>query len=762
MIQADEKYFFVGNGTKIKMVCTKCNDRYKRQATVARETYQRAIPALQPTANKNTDANVQLGRSLFTPAAPALSSGSSLGRTSQEAPPALMLPPPVPKVSRYPTAASNHSGMRPNPKVISEMVIASHKKDTHKFYQNKVVPISSTAHHGPAINLYASSSSGVHPLARLPATGYSRDHKFYEEQKSVYQRAAYAKGGDVLPVRLTLGHGVLGKPGVFIELSELSDLKPQFDAHATIPEIRREAMKYAITRLQAHGVQISEYQDFVYEWNTDNFSLRDITINGTKQYGSGVDLDTEEVAKQYGLSRPYLLNVHGKIVTKGKNGDTKWEPNKKTGCVLRVSIRGADWEQFVDAVEQYREEQEQSSTAMARTMSKQLSNNFVSSSAQEVSILTSGKRARSDSLAKTPPRNAIRLPPMWKSPQQHVVEEGLAQGGRMENKPVVPNDVPFAIQGLFAIIPQLDIQVILSNKSLQRLDLSNHIVGPAMLMVNFGSGESELGIGAFKTAHKGRLSLLGEFDKERFPGIDYLLDRKGEVCVKQFYTHKQNGQGHQVKVRLEKDLEYNKIQMEANVHYWSASLINMGYSYAAACQADATWPVPFSDIPQLRYVAAGVFLVLKEGSNELKRLNGAQVSRSFLIEEVIPGDDFVKYVHNSCATPEIGPEDSDFPKAEFLLAMQHVQYEKLYRTVYVSDFQGSGNLLTDAQVMTSPALVEENTSMFGDGNVDVAFKNFPRQHVCNPWCRWFGFNDFVFDDLYSETPRDSCFRKPKV
>ncbi|KAJ8092053.1 hypothetical protein PM082_024293 [Marasmius tenuissimus] len=59
---------------------------------------------------------------------------------------------------------------------------------------------------------------------------------------------------------------------------------------------------------------------------------------------------------------------------------------------------------------------------------------------------------------------------------------------------------------------------------------------------------------------------------------------------------------------------------------------------------------------------------------------------------------------------------------------------------YVSDFQGYGDLLTDAQLMTSLDLANgEIVSLFGDGNVEEAFHRFPEEHVCNDWCVWFGF-----------------------
>ncbi|KAJ7199949.1 hypothetical protein GGX14DRAFT_467093 [Mycena pura] len=54
--------------------------------------------------------------------------------------------------------------------------------------------------------------------------------------------------------------------------------------------------------------------------------------------------------------------------------------------------------------------------------------------------------------------------------------------------------------------------------------------------------------------------------------------------------------------------------------------------------------------------------------------------------------------------------------------------------VYLSDLQGTVNLLTNPQIMTTPWQMED---LFGEGNVAAAFEAFPREHVCNKFCTWF-------------------------
>ena len=99
---------------------------------------------------------------------------------------------------------------------------------------------------------------------------------------------------------------------------------------------------------------------------------------------------------------------------------------------------------------------------------------------------------------------------------------------------------------------------------------------------------------------------------------------------------------------------------------------------------------------------AAVFSSSKLGG----RLGREQVvDRSYIIEECIPvpeGAEFVKYIHNGSPKVSLPSDDIDYPKAIFLSALQHLQYEKFHRMVFISDLQGYGNLLTDAQIMTSP------------------------------------------------------------
>ncbi|KAG1811331.1 hypothetical protein EV424DRAFT_1327699, partial [Suillus variegatus] len=71
----------------------------------------------------------------------------------------------------------------------------------------------------------------------------------------------------------------------------------------------------------------------------------------------------------------------------------------------------------------------------------------------------------------------------------------------------------------------------------------------------------------------------------------------------------------------------------------------------------------------------------------------------------------------------------------FLCFMQHVQYHLTNNMVYLSDFQGSGNLLTD--------LSRAFMNNFGRGNYISAFNSFRSAHKCNKFCHTFNLQPFT-------------------
>ncbi|KAG6847916.1 hypothetical protein H0H93_004912, partial [Arthromyces matolae] len=174
--------------------------------------------------------------------------------------------------------------------------------------------------------------------------------------------------------------------------------------------------------------------------------------------------------------------------------------------------------------------------------------------------------------------------------------------------------------------------------------------------------------------------------------------------------------------------------------------LSLGYSFITSYLATQSQQPEF-EIPKLRFVNAGV--AISHDRKGAQRIGGegapkgAEMKRAYLLEEYIHEEtEFVKYISNGSAVPCLDINHPLYNVAEFLTFIQHVQYSKTGGTVYVSDFQGGKELLTDPQIMTSPSLSNE-VGLFGDGNVPEAFEAFPKEHRCNAFCKWFQLSNLT-------------------
>ncbi|OJA20392.1 hypothetical protein AZE42_12727 [Rhizopogon vesiculosus] len=94
-------------------------------------------------------------------------------------------------------------------------------------------------------------------------------------------------------------------------------------------------------------------------------------------------------------------------------------------------------------------------------------------------------------------------------------------------------------------------------------------------------------------------------------------------------------------------------------------------------------------VPRLRLVRAA--LAIPADANNLNNNFGAD----YLVEERII-DKFVKYINNNQTVPAHGLGSKEADTGWFLCFVQHVQYQLSNEMVYISDFQGAGDLLTDS------------------------------------------------------------------
>ncbi|KAF5332388.1 hypothetical protein D9758_017367 [Tetrapyrgos nigripes] len=204
--------------------------------------------------------------------------------------------------------------------------------------------------------------------------------------------------------------------------------------------------------------------------------------------------------------------------------------------------------------------------------------------------------------------------------------------------------------------------------------------------------ESELGVEAFKTCHPATLICSEE-----------VMPASNSIVMKILYENKGTRMNGKV-VNWERYAgvdEFEEIIIEANVHYHVVALMEFAYAYIE-CQKQLKGP-PGLPILNLRYVEAAVFVVLSDKiKHSRSRTTGPKCT--YLLEEriaILPGQDFIKYIHNSNPVPAIALDHTEYTTALFLVAVQHLQYKKTHENAYVSDFQGYGRLLSDPQIIFS-------------------------------------------------------------
>ncbi|KAF5318330.1 hypothetical protein D9611_014249 [Ephemerocybe angulata] len=246
---------------------------------------------------------------------------------------------------------------------------------------------------------------------------------------------------------------------------------------------------------------------------------------------------------------------------------------------------------------------------------------------------------------------------------------------------------------------------------------------------------SPLGKGGFKTAHAA--TLIGCLDPNR---LSKHFDGQ-QLVAKRLYTKSGRHLGGMKRLPVQEELLH--IINECNLMYWCSTIMRCAYQFISAKVEEKGEPP--SEIPNLRFVRSGFcYAISSQGSLTTTQLSMAKLQKGesispmitlgYMLEEMIHGD-FVKYIHNGHPVPCTEPplSDEEYKIAEFLCFTQHVQYLQTKGLVFISDYQGSGNLLTDPQILTSDLGVD----MFGLGNVKEGFNRFTTEHSCNKYCKWF-------------------------
>lgn len=195
---------------------------------------------------------------------------------------------------------------------------------------------------------------------------------------------------------------------------------------------------------------------------------------------------------------------------------------------------------------------------------------------------------------------------------------------------------------------------------------------------------SNIGVGTFKSAHRGHLTLI------HLPIEGLGTTPNALVAAKRLYrkrARKANSDAWVLSRHSAAD-EYAKTLQEANLLYWGCSLMTFTYSFIHHFVAQAEEEPPFT-IPDLRFVHAGVAVVHDQtvGTNVN---NTSSMRRTYLLEEFIDTsqEEFVKFVHNGEAVPHLSSNDPLYEIAELICFTHLVQYFKTGGAVFLSDLQG--------------------------------------------------------------------------
>ncbi|KAG1773282.1 hypothetical protein EV702DRAFT_1131336 [Suillus placidus] len=263
-----------------------------------------------------------------------------------------------------------------------------------------------------------------------------------------------------------------------------------------------------------------------------------------------------------------------------------------------------------------------------------------------------------------------------------------------------------------------------------------------------------LGVGGFKTAHPGFLTLLSA------PETPLGSRPRQKVAVKRpFYKKYPPGSSkNPINFSIGRYTisdELPKLFREANVLYWARALLTFAYEYIDHCVANSSETPPFH-IPRLRFVEAGLALSHDHAQPGHKSKSMTMPRAGYLVEELIT-DDFIKYIHNMDCNPMLDPYEVGYEIAAFLACTQHIQYAKTGGLAFISDYQGGFEILSDPQVLTHP-LVNNGKDVFGDGNIERAVSTFEKEHNCNKYCKWSGFKLKIYEAAKrgTETETDSA------
>ncbi|KAG1830255.1 hypothetical protein DFJ58DRAFT_848508 [Suillus subalutaceus] len=683
--------------------------------------------------------------------------------------------------------SSAQSQLLPNPHIIRQTVNAAQRKST--INPPRVVPFlsqpsSSTAHigriSGPDIAVplsWQQSPASSNPNMVSGAAGYSVHHAQYGLERERWAKLAYAPPPAetiTLEISAVYEGNSRKKSGRGINFGNICEGKKDIDARLDAPGLIQIALDTILPKILTFGRG--------FPWRTEEFVVRDATwvdLSGhlpaipyflaqclvqsrrgpktttfkTKQfllmvvvpaaqwseYEAWLDKTEEEISQN--ILREQLQR-HRSIITvteerdprtSGTNSDDPWAAQQEDEDPFGLDFEGPD---------------ALSTVGRNSTVTDSSAHNPTRPSAKRAHV-----RRESDSTNSTvsPPRKKP-APGVFHLPDRNDLKEALKSGGSVDAVRA-PKVYDFRNEDIqFHPIPVRPLADILKTPQYRSFkpNISNSSIGQLTIDVPI---RSMIGIGAFKTAHPGWLTLSPLSSS----GLGSRAQQ--DVVVKRpFHRPPPHTPGSSIlKIsRYALPDEHEKLLNECNLLYWAKSLLDFTYEYIDHC-INAAPTLPSFPIPRVRFVEAGIALAFSrhssntQGTSEqapMADIKAGMFSAVYLLEERVtsgtPNDQtFVKFIHNKDYGPSLDEDEYGYDLAVFLSFTQHIQYEKTEGLAFISDYQGSTELLTDPQILTHRS-VNEGIDLFGDGNIASVVDDFKARHLCNHYCKWPGFELEVY------------------
>ncbi|KAG1740962.1 hypothetical protein EDB19DRAFT_1974957 [Suillus lakei] len=680
------------------------------------------------------------------------------------------------------SAAPQLSHPFPDPHMIRKTVNAAQRKSTVNpppviaFGQGSM---SRSA--GPDITVplsWGQPQNVVHAAHPGRSSGYSVNHTQYSTEREHWAKLSYAlPPTETITLNISAVHEVgARKKGHWLAIGNIREGKKDVAAHINAPGLMDIAFDTILPKILTFGAG--------FPWRIEEFVVRDAVW---------VNLATHKASIPYFISQCMVPSKKGSKAPVFKTKqfalmvvvpESQWnEYEEWVEKAEEVATRQVQVQQQVETVQvttptrpvatrqvqvQHRVETVENVTTPTRptrqvqvptptrpTRQVQVQNlashqPVIVPSIDHPSTSESTKRSHRHNLSTTttspsPPHKKLAVVPpgeaVFSSPDRTDLKEALWTGGNTTNFDVAQVLGTYTENIQLYPIPTRPLADILKNPGYRsfQLDPTQSMIG--RLTVN-SSSRSMLGAGGFKTAHPGWLTLtpLVESGLGSIPGQNVAVKRP-------FHKVFPSASSFMYKIgHFSSADEIAKLFKEANVLYWSRSLLQLTYAFIDRCIASSDEPPPFS-IPRVRFVDAGLAFSYSQRDSKPTRMGSKPGSTcaGYLVEELIEGgsDTFLKFIHNMDSNPLLDEDDYRNKVASFFAFTQHVQYVKTGGLAFISDYQGSTELLTDPQILTDPS-VGKGTDIFGDGNMECTVSMFEKQHKCNEFCEWRGFGLMPF------------------